>query len=405
MSCKALHVIPALAPRYGGPSAAVVGMCRVLIASGIPTLIASTDADGRGRLTVPTGQIESYAGVPAIFFPRVASESFKWSAPLEAWLRDRVGDFDIVHVHAVFSHSSLAAGRACRAARVPYVVRPLGTLDPWSLNHHRLRKKLLFRLGVRTLLAGAAAMHYTTDEERRLAEAALPWLPAGAIVPLGIDDELFVRRGGAPARAKSILVLSRLDGKKGIDLLIEAFQASASAAADWTLDIAGDGHPAYVAGLRRLADAGPARGRIVFHGWVQGERRAALFRRASVFALPSHQENFGISIVEAMANGVPVIVSPGVNLAPDIEASGAGWVIARHTAAWRDALRSAMGDAPELARRGVNARELAERFRWSAVGGRLAGLYDQILGSWPAASTMAPAAFAPRPVMQSGVER
>jgi len=179
MSCKVLHVIPALAPRYGGPSAAVVGMCRVLIAGGVPTLIASTDADGRGRLTVSTGQIESYSGVPAIFFPRVASESFKWSAPLEAWLRARVSDFDIVHVHAVFSHSSLAAGRACRAANVPYIVRPLGTLDPWSLNHHRLRKQLLFRFGVRNLLMGAAAMHYTSDEERRLAESVLPWLPKG----------------------------------------------------------------------------------------------------------------------------------------------------------------------------------------------------------------------------------
>jgi len=108
---------------------------------------------------VPTGQIESYAGVPTIFFPRVASESFKWSAPLEAWLRERVSDFDLVHVHAVFSHSSLAAARACRAAHVPYLVRPLGTLDPWSLNHHRLRKQLLFGLGVRRMLAGAAALH------------------------------------------------------------------------------------------------------------------------------------------------------------------------------------------------------------------------------------------------------
>jgi glycosyltransferase involved in cell wall biosynthesis len=410
MSCKVLHVIPALAPRYGGPSAAVVGMCRVLIAGGVPTLIASTDADGRGRLTVSTGQIESYAGVPAIFFPRVASESFKWSAPLEAWLRERVADFDIVHIHAVFSHSSLAAGRACRAAGVPYIVRPLGTLDPWSLNHHRLRKQLLFRFGVRSLLSGAAVVHYTSNEERRLAESVLPWLPPGAVVPLGIEDELFIRgTGPAAARASSVLVLSRIDVKKGIDLLIRAFhEASADdRCRSWTLDIAGNGDSAYVAQLRRLAEAGPARSRIVFHGWVQGEQRTALFRRASVFALPSHQENFGIAIVEAMANGVPVVVSPGVNLAADIHAHGAGWVVTRDLAAWRDALRSAMGDSHELGRRGEQARQLAERFRWSAVGGRLAALYEQVLGTWANTIQAArpPVFAARRPITQSGTER
>jgi glycosyltransferase involved in cell wall biosynthesis len=407
MSCKVLHVIPALAPRYGGPSAAVVGMCRTLIAAGVPTLIASTDADGRGRLTVETGQIESFNGVPAIFFPRVASESFKWSAPLESWLRARVADFDIVHVHAVFSHSSLAAGRACRAAQVPYIVRPLGTLDPWSLGRHSLRKKLLFRFGVRSLLSGAAAIHYTSDEERRLAESVLPWLPAGAIVPLGIDDELFARGAGhAASRTTSVLMLSRLDVKKGIDVLIRAFHAATSAAAGWTLDIAGDGDPAYVAELRRLAEAGPARSRIVFHGWVQGEARAALFRRAGVFALPSHSENFGIAVVEAMANGVPVIVSPGVNLAPDIESHGAGWVVPRDVARWQQALQHAMRDDDEIGRRGQHARALAERFRWSAVGGRLAALYDHTLTTVTNRVTMPPAVLAHRrPIAHGGAER
>jgi glycosyltransferase involved in cell wall biosynthesis len=408
MSCKVLHVIPALAPRYGGPSTAVVGMCRTLIAGGVPTLIASTDADGRGRLTVSTGQIETYAGVPAIFFPRLASESFKWSAPLEAWLRSRVADFDIVHIHAVFSHSSLAAGRACRAAQVPYIVRPLGTLDPWSLSRHRLRKQLLFRFGVRGLLTGAATIHYTSDEERRLAESVLPWLPKGAIVPLGIDDELYVRGAGATStRTTSVLVLSRLDVKKGIDLLIRAFHDASEDAPSWTLDIAGDGHPAYVAQLKKLAESGPARSRIVFHGWVGGEQRTALFRRASVFALPSHQENFGISIVEAMANGVPAIVSPGVNLAPDIESHGAGWVVPRDGGAWRQALRAAMRDADELARKGEQARALAERFRWSAVGVKLTALYEQLLGSWTGAAPVPAAILAAgrHPLPQGGAER
>jgi glycosyltransferase involved in cell wall biosynthesis len=108
-----------------------------------------------------------------------------------------------------------------------------------------------------------------------------------------------------------------------------------------------------------------------------------------------------------MANGVPVVVSPGVNLAGDIRAHGAGWVVTRDVAAWRDALRSAMADPHELGRRGEQARQLAERFRWSAVGGRLAALYEQILETWTGSTQVAPPSVfaARRPVTQSGTER
>src|SRR5216683_7337951 len=127
---RVLHVIPSVAPRYGGPSNAVLAMCRALGRKGVDVLIATTDADGEGRLPVEHGRVTSYGGTPAIFFPRQWSEAFKYSHPLAHWLDQHVADFDAVHVHAVFSHACLAAGQACRRAGVPYVVRPLGTLDP-----------------------------------------------------------------------------------------------------------------------------------------------------------------------------------------------------------------------------------------------------------------------------------
>src|SRR3972149_4552075 len=117
MTRRVLHVIPAIASRYGGPSAAVIGMCRALSDQGVETVLATTDADGPGRLAVPIGRVTHDAGVPVIFFRRHGSDAYKWARGLSGWLDAHVREFDLVHVHAVFSHASLAAGRAAVAAR------------------------------------------------------------------------------------------------------------------------------------------------------------------------------------------------------------------------------------------------------------------------------------------------
>lgn len=388
-SVRVLHVIPALAPRYGGPTTATVGMCEALRSAGVAAVVATTDADGSARLGVKTDVESVFQGIPVRFFSRQASELFKWSRPLASWLRAHVTDFDVVHVHAVFSHSSIAAGRACRRLGVPYVVRPLGTLDPWSLRRHAWRKRLLLRVAVRSLLAGAAAMHYTSDEEGRLAESALPWLPRRVIVPLGVDEQLFAESaGGAASESPYVLALSRLDPKKGIEIVIDAFHhlADKQAFSHWSLVIAGDGDPAYVAGLRTAAERGPAASRISFRGWVAGPDRVRLLRGASLFALPSYQENFGIAMVEALAAGVPVMVSPGVNLGADVEAAGGGWVVSRDQTVWRNALQAVLADDEGRQARAQCAREYAKQFRWHTVATTLKALYAEVTAGTMAAA-------------------
>jgi glycosyltransferase involved in cell wall biosynthesis len=381
MSERILHVIPAVAPRYGGPSAATTGMCRALIDLGHTVLVATTDADGPGRLRVETDRCVLHRDVPTIFFRHGASESFKWSPGTTAWMRRHVHEFSVVHIHAVFSHAPIAAARACRMHGVPYLVRPLGTLDPWSLARHRWRKRALLSLAARTLLERAAAIHYTSAEEQRLAEQALPWLPRGVIVPLGVDDELFHEGPVGEPSEQAVLAYSRIDVKKGIDVTIAAFHALADRAAlgGWKLLIAGDGQADYVAFLRRLASEGPARERIEFLGWIQPERRRALFGRARLFVLASHQENFGIAAVEAMAAGVPVLLSPGVNLVDDIVSASAGWKAERTLPAWTDALAAALNNPDELVRRGQQARAFADQYRWPAVARRLSAVYENVI--------------------------
>ena len=382
MAPSVLHVVPALAARYGGPSAATVGMCRALRAEGWTTLIATTDADGAGRLPVPLATRVDHEGVPCIFFPRRASEAFKWSPDLTGWLKSHVGEFDVVHIHAVFSHSSIAAGRACRLNHVPYIVRPLGTLDPWSLKRRSLAKRVLTMVGAGPMLTGAARIHYTSRDEQRLAESAMGPLPPGRVVPLGLDESFWVRRDATPRVPRpEIVVLSRLDEKKGIDVLIEAFHLAAGRGGlgeAWSLTIAGTGRESYVAHLHALASRGPAAQRIRFAGWVAGQSKVDLLRRASLFVLPSHQENFGIAVAEAMASGVPVIVSPHVNLADDIAAAGAGWIVPRESPALAAAIEAACADEAERGRRGEAAEQLGQRYKWASLAADLTAMYDEI---------------------------
>lgn len=197
-------------------------MCRALQAQGIEILIATTNADGKGELSVALGETVIYRGVGTIFFARQWSEALKYSRPLALWLEDNVQNFDLAHIHAVFSHACVAAASACRKRRVPYLVRPLGTLDPWSLKQKRARKRLFWHLGVNRMLSGAAAIHYTTDEEKRLVEANLK-LTRGVVVPNSIDLS-FIERPIEPFHRKRpelgnnpyVLALSRMHPKNGV---------------------------------------------------------------------------------------------------------------------------------------------------------------------------------------------
>lgn len=384
---RVLHVIPSVAARDGGPAVVAVETVRALRAAGWDALLATTDADGDRRLDVRTGTPTTWEGVPAIFFRRLVSEAFKWSPSLARWIGAHAHEFDVADVHAVFSHTSIAAGRACRHAGVPYLVRPHGALDPWSLGRKPLQKRAVLAAGGRRLLAGAAHVQYTTTAEQRLAEQALPWLPTGVVVPLGVDDAWFdgdVARDETPC----IVAMSRIEQKKGLEMLIDAFAlASGDAAlARWRLVLAGDGARGYVAALEARAAAGPAADRIVFPGWVSGEAKRRLVRGAALFASPSLQENFGLSIAEAMAAGVPALVSPGVNLADAIAASAAGWVVPREVEAMAAALRAIAGDASERARRGASARRLAGEYRWRRSADVLGQVYRDIRAARPSAT-------------------
>jgi len=387
---KALHVIPAVAARYGGPSHAVFEMCHALESAGTQVLIATTDADGPDRIPTTYGQEIEFQGQHSIFFQKQWSEAFKYSRPLAKWLVANVKNYDVVHIHAVFSHSCLAAAAAARFKGVPYIVRPLGTLDPWSMRQKPFRKRAMWNLGVGKMLKEAAAVHYTATDEMNLAEQSLG-LRRGVVIPLGIDqtyfelpepDKIFSDKHPSLSNAPYVLALCRLHPKKGLELLIDTFLDLAKNRGNdrWKLVLAGDGEPGYVESLKARANQGNGNNSIVFAGWVSGDEKRSAIQNASLLALPSHQENFGLCVVEAMACGVPVLISPHVNLSSDVKRSNSGWVAELDPAEFKKILSEAMNSDDERSLRGSSGREFARHeFHWPALAERINDLYRKVI--------------------------
>ena len=397
---KVLHVIPSISERSGGPGQAIISMCRSLQEQGTEVLIATTDdgvsssesqvSSSQAKLAHHSSLITHhlYKGIPTVFFPVQWGESFKYSKPLAGWLETSVGRFDVVHIHAVFNHACIAAASACRKHRVPYVVRPLGTLDPWSMKQKPVRKFLFWQLAGKRMLQGAAGVHYTALAEKSAAESSLG-LRRGQVIPLGVESDLTARQNGAQLLQSRtpglvghpyVLVLSRLHPKKGLDIFVDAFVSLIARKdfQDWRLVLAGEGPEEYVRALKLKVSAHQADDTVFFPGWLEGDEKDAFLRHAALLALPSYHENFGLCVMEALAAGVPVLVSPHVNLAEEIEAAGAGWITPVSISAIEDTLAEALGSEAERSRRGQAGKTLALEFSCELVASRLNEMYCAI---------------------------
>lgn len=385
---KLLHVIPSVSERSGGPGQAIFPMCRALRKQGAEVLLASTNAGLEDSAELKLERSITYKGLPTILFPTQIGSSFKYSRPFAQWLDEHVSDYDLVHIHSVFNHASISAARSCRKRGVPYIVRPLGTLDPWSMKQKSLRKKAFWYGGIRKMLTEAAAIHYTSKAEQRAVEESLG-LNHGAVIHLGVDcrpphgtgdvndlSEEFPSLRNYPY----VLFMSRLHPKKALEILLEAFLSLAAQKefSVWRLVVAGDGSPKYVRSLKQTVANRLTGDLVVFTGWLDGRKKEAALRNASILVLPSYQENFGLCVMEALAHGVPVLVSPHVNLAPEIEAAEAGWISALDSTALEAALADALSSREERESRGEAGRVLARKFAWPIIAGQLSDLYASV---------------------------
>lgn len=334
------------------------------------------------RRLSPSELPEGAEDVPIRVFRTRPPYELGFSPGLWYALRRAIPYADLVTIHSVNLFPQYAAFTAATNARVPYIVTPHGSLDPWLDGNSRLAKKVTNAMWQRRMLANAAAIHFTTDEEARLA-GELTASTAHMIVPNGVDLSRFAKgQSGRSFRAQRlggydgevVLFLGRIAKKKGIDLLIRAF-ARATPDRHSLLVIAGPDDESLTQELAALADVLGIGDRVRLIGPVYGDDQLAAFAAADVWALTSHTENFGNAVVEAMAAGCPVLVSTEVNLARQITAAEAGVVTSLSVDEIAAALRALLEDAERRALLGSRGRAFAHRFDWSIVAPELVRAY------------------------------
>jgi glycosyltransferase involved in cell wall biosynthesis len=388
---RILQIVPSFSPVYGGPSQMVKGLSQALAAEGIKVTIITTNSNGdtgQAPLDVPLGKPIWQDGYEIIYFPCFPFRRYKFSVDLLRWLASHTQDYHLAHIHALFSPVTTAAATIARRNQLPYILRPLGTLDPADLQKKKQLKQIYGLLWEKPNLAGAAAIHFTSEEEAKIS-ARFGTTTKDLVIPLGVDLPASLpalgktrKQLGIDNDTKLILFMSRIDRKKGLDLLLPALESLQAEDLDFHFVLAG-GNPQdsdYEAQIKTKIANSPLKQRTTITGFVQGDLKLGLLIDADLFVLPSYYENFGIAVAEAMAVGTPVVISNGVQIWQDIEAMAAGWVTPCEVAQLTNSLREAILSDPERKQRGENARQLAkQQYSWSAIAIQMIQVYQSLI--------------------------
>lgn len=327
---KILHVIPSLNPKGGGPVEGLLRMSRVHHEQGHDVHVVCFDDPASLWLRdLPLTPHALGAGIG----------SYAYHSGLVPWLKENLPGFDVVVIRGLWQYHAFGAWRVLHKSNIPYFVYTHGMLDPWfkyayPLKH--LKKWIYWPWADYRVLRDAHAVLFTCEEEMRLAPESF-WLykansrvvKYGAARPPADSERMrkvFYEAYPELRGKRLLLFLSRIHQKKGCDLLVQAFARVASLGRDVALVMAGPDQNGLVSGLKKIADELGISDRVVWPGMLQGDLKWGAFYASELFVLPSHQENFGIAVAEALGCGLPVLISNKVNIWREIQADGAGLV-------------------------------------------------------------------------------
>ena len=294
------------------------------------------------------------------------------SRSMKAGLRSAASEGHILNSHGLWMLPNVYPLSAVRGTGCKLVVSPRGTLDPWAMRHHRLRKKPLWLGGQRANLDRAACIHATAEQEYRFIRdlgfrAPVMLLPNGLHLP---TDEECAR---IPTSRRRLLYLARIHKKKGVDVLLRAWKNVEDHFPDWELRLVGpdDG---FLQPMRKLAaELGTKRAELT--GYVPAEKKSGEFRSAELYILPTHGENWGMSVAEALGYGLPAIVGRGAPWS-ELESRDAGWWIPNSVESVTACLEIALALSPaELHAKGRRGRAWAAEFQWDNIAARTVEAY------------------------------
>jgi glycosyltransferase involved in cell wall biosynthesis len=325
---KILQLVHTLDPGVGGVATSVLALSRGLVRRGHKIDIVVLDDPSAAWIASVDLNVHALGS---------GLTSYRYSRALLSWLRQHGGDYDRVIVNGIWQYLSFAAWRRYAGSQIPYYVFPHGMLDPWfketfPLKH--LKKWLYWPWAEYRVLRDAAAVIFTSEEERLQARKSF-WLYRcrEKVSPLGVEAPTispnakaeFLSRYPQLEDTRNFLFLGRLHPKKGCDILLDSF-ARLRSNESISLILAGPDQIGWESDLRRQVARWNLTNRVVFTGMLQGAMKQGALATADAFVLPSHQEKFGISVVEALAAAVPVLISNRVNIWREIDADCAGYV-------------------------------------------------------------------------------
>jgi glycosyltransferase involved in cell wall biosynthesis len=382
---KVLHVIPSLSVHRGGPTSVSMGLAKGLIRKGVKISIFTTNSQ------IPQGEFMRMEKAEIRFFKRGNFSSIwpSYSPDLIRFLYQEASQFDIIHIHGVWSHSCFAAYNAARKTGRPYIITTHGTLDPWCFNYKALKKKIYTALILRRILNRATACQAITKEEVKHLRA-IGVNSQIIVVPNGIDIKEFQNNLGKVILEefypqlkdkKVILFLGRIHPVKGLDLLAEAFARIVRKQINVILVIAGPDCEGYKNKIEAILKSKGALDKTIFTGLLTGKKKLVALNRADICVIPSYSEVRSIVALEAMICKVPIIITHQCHF-PEVAEAKAGIIIEPEAKQLTQALLKLL-DNPDLCREmGRNGSRLVkEHYSWDKIADKMIQLYENVLNS------------------------
>jgi glycosyltransferase involved in cell wall biosynthesis len=375
---RILHVIRDLTPATGGPVSAIKSLVDAQLKQGHEVVVVSTDY----------GLLPTDANIlgPRYVICHCILGPWRYSPALAGALSIWVPWCDVMHVHMLWEYPTLVALRMARKMGKPFLLRPCGMLDVWSIAQRRLKKRLYLALFARTLFAPPCLLHFTTKAEQL--KSPVLGNPDAVVIENGVSEQAFAEHSADGfldifpqlLDKRVVLFLGRIHPKKRPDIAIDAFARVARQFPDSVLVLAGPCSEAYRRELAALAESFNIGERTIFTGMLQGRALYGAYRAASIFLLPSMQENFGIAAVEAMAAACPVIISEHVDIRDYVEAGNAGMVCVVSPGAFAAAIVRLLGERQFAHALGNNGRKVAKKFfTWDRAAKKLDQVYRDLV--------------------------
>jgi glycosyltransferase involved in cell wall biosynthesis len=387
---RILHVICSVSQEAGGPVSTLRGLLSVWLRLGLTADVAASQEEAISGTELPCHLI--------LKFQRTFPQRFWRSGPFEKWLSRCASDYDLVIVHGVWNFFSYRACSILRDRDCPYLLIPHGSLDPFDLAKKRLLKKVLGPLLVAGMLSNARAVLCSSRREaQRLVAYGAKANREVVFWPVSqrrLGERMSFRvRYGIPAGAFVFLFLSRIDYKKGLELIIPAFAEAARSRSNVVLVIAGAGEASYEQGIRALAARFLGGLNVIFTGFLSGTERDDAYAGADCFLLPSRNENFGHAVIEALVHDLPVVISREVYIDRFIEEYNCGWFTALDVQSLSSVLNRILTRPDEVRQKRAQCFRAAELFGIE----KLAEAYAKVIERYAHGGTIYLGPVSPRP--------